>query len=331
VYFCHECSLHLCEECHRHHLRSRRTGGHSTTMIAIALPPPPASSRGVQQGEGAQPAARARAGKAKAKKEAGGPAEKGEPRRRNRVIATAQRRDQRARQNALVTELDSILPVNFKGKRSANGAGNRSLGAAGRSLQDVLRDAIEQVRSWHFHRAAQASLYPAQDPPLSAAVELGSSVFRHGIQNSQTLAALQVSIPGWEVMSASLGAKHFFGSMPFLGIVGQCLLNGFVHPDDEGELEVLWERACAGARGGGKSACLEAGCASDSSLGGGGCPRMLGGEPEVLCAPARGSIRMLVTTALDIGAGSVEGGYDKAQGGGAGGGVRYAKRALHRQ
>ena len=288
VCFCRECSMHLCEGCRAHHQRSRRTLGHS--LIAIAPPPLPA-------------AARPRASKAKVNVEADVPAAKGEPRRRNRAIASAQRRNQRVRQNQLITQLDSILPA--KGSKSANGAGKRSLGAAGRSLQNVLLDTIENVRSWHACKAEDASeetmLYLAEEAPLSAGVNVHSSIFRDSIQSSHALAALEISMPGWTVLSANPGARHFFSGLPFMDIAGQCLLNGFVHADDEGQLELLWARACAGSRGGGKSAsgawsahAPEAGCAHTHAGGANG-----------LHAPAvgRAPVRMLVATSLAHGDG----------------------------
>ena len=60
-----------------------------------------------------------------------------------------QRKERRRKQGNLVRLLDAALPNKFRGGACVNGAGDRALGMAGRSLHDVLEDAIEAVAELH--------------------------------------------------------------------------------------------------------------------------------------------------------------------------------------
>jgi len=70
-----------------------------------------------------------------------------------------QRKARRKTQSDLVRHLDAMLPDSFRRGVSFNGAGGRALGMAGRSLHDVLEDAVMAV-AWM--RSAQSGSAPAQ-------------------------------------------------------------------------------------------------------------------------------------------------------------------------
>jgi len=64
-----------------------------------------------------------------------------------------QRKERRRKQGKLVRLLDAALPSKFRGGACFNGAGDRALGMAGRSLHNVLEDTIEAVAELHPARS----------------------------------------------------------------------------------------------------------------------------------------------------------------------------------
>jgi hypothetical protein len=89
---------------------------------------------------------------------------KGCPRRRGDAQADAEdkvysasqkRQQQRARQNLLVSTLDSLLPKWARCKPGKS-AGIRSAGLQGRSVLNVLADCVELIKTAHMHAAALA-------------------------------------------------------------------------------------------------------------------------------------------------------------------------------
>jgi len=75
------------------------------------------------------------------------------------LVRQIQRKARRKSQSDLVRQLDAVLPDSFRRGVSFNGAGGRALGIAGRSLHDVLEDAVMAV-AWV--RSAQPGSAPAQ-------------------------------------------------------------------------------------------------------------------------------------------------------------------------
>jgi hypothetical protein len=220
---------------------------------------------------GCVPKAALEVGNAKIGHEKGDGRGKGTARQRDKALASAQRRAQRARQTKLAVQLDSMLPARAKGEKSANGAGGRSVGTEGRSMQDVLTDTIEHLRNL---RAGRDSFSRTCEPskawqgflkeskqggrPMTGSFEtsvltsadeldvrLDGSIFRHIMQSSRALAQFEVAMPGWTVTSVNPGARALLGNFPFIEMVGQCLLNGIVHEEDIDKLEGLWMEAHA--------------------------------------------------------------------------------------
>ena len=322
------------------------TGHHRAQPIALVRPKSPS--------KGAPLKAFPELAAAKMGRQNGAHGGKGAPRQRNKALASAQRREQRARQIKLVMQLDSKLPVSVKGRKCVNGAGGRSVGTEGRSLQNVLADAIEHVRNLRAGSTGEAvegskahvNEYPNFAPltafPSTAwgasfndskqgvilmtssvfksAAELDmsedGSIFRRTIQSSYALAHFEVAMPGWTVTSVNPGARTMFRNCPFIEIVGQCLLNGFVHEQDIGKLERLWEEACASSacrtQRGPLDASPDVPAGPDSSSGVKGCRAQAtcsgGGSPS-----ARARLRL-----LSLGVGLQDQGTQTCSGHGAG-------------
>ena len=98
---------------------------------------------------------------------------KGCPRRRGEAHANAGdkthsanlKRQQRARQNHLVSVLDSLLPTGARCK-PYKGAGPRSTGLQGRSVLNVLADCVQLIKTAHLQAAAlvvDAAGHPQED------------------------------------------------------------------------------------------------------------------------------------------------------------------------
>ena len=80
-----------------------------------------------------------------------------------------QRKERRRKQGKLVRLLDAALPRKFRGGACFNGAGDRALGMAGRSLHDVLEDTIEAVAELHPSRSLRLKKRKAETSPAPGA------------------------------------------------------------------------------------------------------------------------------------------------------------------
>ena len=63
------------------------------------------------------------------------------------ALRNVERKQRRKLGKALVQKLDATLPQHYSSQPTLNGAGGRSLGSKGRSLHDVLTDAIKVVQA----------------------------------------------------------------------------------------------------------------------------------------------------------------------------------------
>ena len=73
----------------------------------------------------------------------------------DKMVANAQRKDQRERQRRLIARLDQVLPPGAKRHTTVNGAGGRALGVSGRSLHNVLEDVLGFLRTLPERKAPQ--------------------------------------------------------------------------------------------------------------------------------------------------------------------------------
>ena len=175
----------------------------------------------------------------------------------DKMVANAQRKDQRERQRRLIARLDQVLPPGAKRHTTVNGAGGRALGVSGRSLHNVLEDVLGFLRTMPERKAPQRPATSDVDaaaaggglpsaraiPGVPRGAQLDADAFRLSIMASHSLMAIEVSLPDWSITRVNPGASTFFGSMPSLELTGQCLLNSYVHYDDVSVLQQL----CAAA------------------------------------------------------------------------------------
>jgi hypothetical protein len=124
----------------------------------------------------------------------------------------------------LVAQLDRELPSDFRSLPCANGAGGRSLGLAGRSVHDVLSDAVRAVAARRLE------------------VESRRVLRSHG------LLALEVEMPGWNIAAASPGADLFFRDAPWGRIERQSLAD-FVKREDFDDLCTSTDASSLGSPG----------------------------------------------------------------------------------
>ena len=188
-------------------------------------------------------------------------------RQRDKVVANAQRKKQRGRQKKLVAILDAVLPSEAKKKATSNGAGGRALGTRGRSLHNVLEDTVDFFHTWKRKQretdadASAGSLSPsckiphadapgAPDAPSAERAgahtnAVDNKTIRNGIMSSQTLAAIELSLPDWTMISLNPGARSLLGSVDdeWSNFEGQCMLNSFIHPEDYAIVQRMWDEA----------------------------------------------------------------------------------------
>ena len=189
------------------------------------------------------------------------------------MLSNAQRKETRERQRRLVARLDELLPPGARIRATVNGAGGRALGVSGRSLHDVLEDVRDHLISTMpernaSHRPASpdsdaasaggglspasalpplltASLYQCaeslhDDSSVQGGAQVDTDMYRLSITESHSLVAIELSMPDWIITHVNPGARAFFGTLPWMRLEGQCLLNSLVHYDDVGELQQLW-------------------------------------------------------------------------------------------
>jgi len=166
-------------------------------------------------------------------------AEKDEEKKlQQKISLKAKRREQ----NALVLQLDAMIPEEFCTTTVKNGAGARSLGTSGRSLIAVLTDTIECLKALRArHREAAAkrnvSRIPAWVPALLA---IDDDTLREGMRSSHSLVLIELDMPGWIIENMNSGAEQLFGSPPWGDSRGQCFVNTVVHRDDLLPLHEMW-------------------------------------------------------------------------------------------
>ena len=124
------------------------------------------------------------------------------------------RRSTREVFRSLLAKLDAVLPVDQRSTPRPNGAGSRSLGSAGRSIHDVLSDAVRAVAARRSERDHEAVLRPN-----------GSM-------------AIEVEMPGCIVTAMSPGAELFFKHAPWGSVEGQSLAD-FVQWEDLDDFDAM--------------------------------------------------------------------------------------------
>jgi hypothetical protein len=159
------------------------------------------------------------------------------------------RRKLRQRQNALVFELDVLLPEEFRTKEVKNGAGShRSLGTSGRSLFAVLADTVECLKVLRARerdkvksrQASRLASLPAWVPPPLA---IDDDTLREGMRSSHFLALMEVDMPGWTIENLNTGAQELLGRPPWVDSRMQCLVNTLVHRNDVLPLQEMWQQS----------------------------------------------------------------------------------------
>jgi hypothetical protein len=121
----------------------------------------------------------------------------------------------------------------------------------GRSLHDVLTDAIHYVRAARLKdREAPSAQAGARttgrggkaaqetDEP-GGALEVGA-VMRDGLFSSDSFFCIEVQMPGWKIVRVGRSAACFFKHAPWGSCVGQSLAHAFVHTEDVGALNAKW-------------------------------------------------------------------------------------------
>eukprot|EP00802_Teleaulax_amphioxeia_P012732 Tamp_12777.p1 GENE.Tamp_12777~~Tamp_12777.p1 ORF type:complete len:249 (-),score=15.15 Tamp_12777:1032-1778(-) len=146
------------------------------------------------------------------------------------------RKEKRCQQKQVVITLDSLLPDAFRSNPVKNCAGRRSLGNEGRSLHDVLVDAIQclkairardqtgGVRATHEAETGTDAGITTSDGETkpsqteASAREVTPDMLRDGLLSSHSLAVIELEMPSWTVASLSPGAK--VGTR--IGLVQEC-------------------------------------------------------------------------------------------------------------
>ena len=126
------------------------------------------------------------------------------------------RRSTREVFRSLLAKLDAVLPSDQRSTPRPNGAGSRSLGSAGRSVHDVLSDAVRAVAARRSERDHKAELH------------------------SNGSMAIEVEMPGWIITAMSPGAKLFFKHAPWGSVEGQSLAD-FVQWEDLDDFDAMYQ------------------------------------------------------------------------------------------
>ena len=160
-----------------------------------------------------------------------------------------QRRNRRHRQTVLVTQLEELLPSSARRSLSKNGAGvKRSVGTDGRTMHDILQDALCLVRDI---RSLEAGSSPA--PCVRRADDRRGGPIEQDESNSSSLAPareallfakgmmiIEVDFATHNICSLSAGAKDFFACSPFGSVEGFSLQH-LLHIDDIASYEDMCE------------------------------------------------------------------------------------------
>ena len=121
-----------------------------------------------------------------------------------------------------------------------NGAGTRSVGKKGRTLNDVLQDLVRYVA--HCTDALPVSV--SESP---------HEISREMLFSARSMLSFEVEMGGqqdWVVTSEGEGAGRLWGAAPWLGNMVGHSFSQLVHRDDFATLHVLWLRTCKACNGG---------------------------------------------------------------------------------
>ena len=181
------------------------------------------------------------------------------------------RRARTRKKSLKLAELDALLPCEYRKRKQENGAGRRSAGLGGRTLEDVLQDTkrflseMSTVTRWHSAPAAdqvereriaaqptanaegatrhalesEAELFFVPWPPSlgssGTTVEVNAEM-RDGLLSSHSLMCIEIELSAdvmspWTVVGASQGTREFFEFAPWGELLGKDLLY-IIHPAD---------------------------------------------------------------------------------------------------
>ena len=173
-----------------------------------------------------------------------------------------ERRAQRRVKNQIFRDIDQALPERFRSKAVKNGAGPRSLGAAGRSQQDVLRDLVHAVSVLQREQAEKVKHDASESPGQCAA---GQSIanaksaetlapddvdkfMRKGMMSSRSLLVLELELEDDvdTILALGSGASEFFQHAPFGCVQGLSFGNVLVHSEDVDTFRSICQRSICG-------------------------------------------------------------------------------------
>ena len=146
-------------------------------------------------------------------------------------LENERRRKRRYRQTDLVAQLDELLPSSKRRTLSKNGAGvRRSMGTGGRTLHDILQDALCLVRGIRSpdpgpascsdaSRPAHPSVNGADDAPALRPRSF-TAPMREALLTARGVMLVEVDVLTQSIGAMSVGARDFFACSPFGGVDG---------------------------------------------------------------------------------------------------------------
>jgi len=151
-----------------------------------------------------------------------------------------QRRNRRHRQTVLVTQLEELLPSSARRSLSKNGAGvKRSVGTDGRTMHDILQDALCLVRDI---RSGSSPANNRRGEPIKQEESISSSLApaREALLCAKGMLIIEVDFATHSICSLSIGAKDYFACSPFGSVEGFSLQH-LLHIDDIASYEGMCE------------------------------------------------------------------------------------------
>lgn len=156
--------------------------------------------------------------------------------------------EQQAHGKLLVTKLDETLLSQFRCARAQkNGAGRRALGADGRSLHDVLRDATRCVREILYAEEGAVRQDGMPVPLAAHGRQEGAAqtetptvdidrIMREALLSAHSLVCIEVVVPSpnsneYTILQLGRGAHALLSQAPWGDCTGSNLLY-FIHHDD---------------------------------------------------------------------------------------------------
>ena len=100
-----------------------------------------------------------------------------------------------------------MLPDTYRSQRVRNGAGRRSLGVEGRSLQDVLVDTVKCLRAMRARDEGGDADAGSPTNEDEQTPHLNGATLSAGLMSSHSLAVMELDMPGWTVSSLNPAAK----------------------------------------------------------------------------------------------------------------------------